>query len=108
MWESVERVDPGRAADYRTKGWWREATFLSDVARHAAARPDHPAVVAYEDDRLARELTYGELPVLVDRFAGALAALLYEWLYLRPLAPKPVGPAETGVLEPRPGDTAVS
>src|SRR6266496_46878 len=75
MWESVERVDPGRAADYRTKGWWREATFLSDVARHAAARPDHPAVVAYEDDRLARELTYGELPVLVDRFAGALAAL---------------------------------
>jgi aquaporin TIP len=39
---------------------------------------------------------------------GALAALLYEWLYLQPLAPVPVGPEETGVLEPRPGDTAAS
>ena len=39
---------------------------------------------------------------------GALAALLYEWLYLRPLAPVPVGPAETGVREPRPGDAAAS
>ena len=39
---------------------------------------------------------------------GAAAALLYDWLYLRPLEPEPVGPPETGVLEPRPGDTAVS
>lgn len=39
---------------------------------------------------------------------GAVAALAYEFLYLRPLAPEPVGPAETGVLEPRPGDAAVS
>jgi aquaporin TIP len=39
---------------------------------------------------------------------GTIAALLYEWLYLRPLAPVPVGPAETGVLEPRPGDAAAS
>jgi aquaporin Z len=39
---------------------------------------------------------------------GALAAVLYEWLYLRPVRPLPVGPPETGVLEPRPGDTAVS
>lgn len=40
---------------------------------------------------------------------GALvAALAYEWLYLRPLAPAPVGPPESGVLEPRPGDTATS
>jgi glycerol uptake facilitator-like aquaporin len=35
-------------------------------------------------------------------FAGALvAALTYEWLYLRPARPAPVGP-------PRPGDAAVS
>ena len=41
--------------------------------------------------------------------AGAvLAAVAYEWLYLRPPRPLPVGPPETGVLEPRPGDTAVS
>jgi MIP family channel proteins len=40
---------------------------------------------------------------------GALAAgVLYEWLYLRPLAPVPVGPPETGVREPRPGETAAS
>ena len=39
---------------------------------------------------------------------GVVAALLYEWLYLRPLAPVPVGPAETGVREPRPGDAAAS
>ena len=37
-----------------------------------------------------------------------LAAGLNEWLYLRPLAPIPVGPPETGVREPRPGETAVS
>ena len=39
---------------------------------------------------------------------GALAAVVYEWLYLRPPAPLPVGPPETGVIEPRPGDAAVS
>jgi MIP family channel proteins len=37
-----------------------------------------------------------------------LAALAYEYLYLRPLRPVPVGPPETGVVEPRPGDAAVS
>jgi len=42
-------------------------------------------------------------------FAGAvLAALAYEWLYLRPPRPLPVGPPETGVIEPRAGDSAVS
>ena len=39
---------------------------------------------------------------------GVLAALAYEWLYLRPLRPAVVGPPETGVVEPRPGDTALS
>jgi aquaporin Z len=39
---------------------------------------------------------------------GALAAVLYEFLYLRPPRPIPVGPPETGVDEPRPGDAAVS
>jgi hypothetical protein len=41
--------------------------------------------------------------------AGAVvAALAYEYLYLRPLAPVPVGPPETGIEEPRPGETAAS
>jgi aquaporin TIP len=39
---------------------------------------------------------------------GGLAALLYELLYLRPLEPAVVGPPETGLEEPRPGETAVS
>jgi aquaporin TIP len=39
---------------------------------------------------------------------GGAAALLYDLLYLRPPRPIPVGPPETGVEEPRPGDTAVS
>jgi aquaporin Z len=39
---------------------------------------------------------------------GVAAALAYEYLYLRPLAPVPVGPPETGVEEPRPGETAAS
>src|SRR2546421_10445059 len=39
----------------------------------------------------------------VGPFAGAVvAALGYEWLYLRPPRPLPVGPPETGVVEPRP------
>lgn len=45
----------------------------------------------------------------VGPFAGGvLGALAYEWLYLRPLQPPVVGPPETGVVEPRPGDTALS
>jgi len=40
--------------------------------------------------------------------AGAVvAALLYEYLFLR-TPPEPVGPPETGVLEPGPGDLAAS
>src|SRR5436190_759117 len=39
---------------------------------------------------------------------GALAALAYDFLYLRPPRPEPVGPPETGVLEPRPGDASTS
>src|SRR3954453_19719683 len=37
---------------------------------------------------------------------AVLAALAYEWLYLRPLEPVPVGPPETGVEEPAPGRAA--
>jgi MIP family channel proteins len=39
---------------------------------------------------------------------GVIAACVYELLYLRPARPAPVGPAETGVEEPRPGDAALS
>jgi MIP family channel proteins len=39
---------------------------------------------------------------------GALAALVYDWLYLRPPRPTLVGTPDSGVIEPRPGDTAIS
>ncbi len=46
---------------------------------------------------------------IVGPLAGAAAAaLLYDYLYLRPLAPVPVGPPETGLEEPRPGEAARS
>ena len=38
---------------------------------------------------------------------GAAAALLYEWLYLRPTKPTSVGAPGTGLDEPRPGDPAL-
>jgi aquaporin TIP len=45
----------------------------------------------------------------VGPIAGALiAALVYEYLYLRPVEPPVVGTPESGVDEPRPGETAVS
>ena len=41
--------------------------------------------------------------------AGAVfAALVYDYLYLRPLRPLVVGTPDSGVDEPRPGETAVS
>jgi len=39
---------------------------------------------------------------------GGLAALIYDQLYIRGLQPPVVGPPETGLEEPRPGETAVS
>ena len=39
---------------------------------------------------------------------AVVAAVGYEWLYLRPLAPPVVGTPESGVAEPRPGDAAQS
>jgi aquaporin TIP len=38
---------------------------------------------------------------------GAIAGLVYELVYLRPLEPAPVGVEGTGVDEPGPGDTAL-
>jgi aquaporin TIP len=39
---------------------------------------------------------------------AVLAGFAYQWFYLRPLEPEPVGPPETGVEEPGPGRSAVS
>jgi MIP family channel proteins len=63
---------------------------------------------AFGPELLAREWSDAWVWYAGPFIGGALAALAYEWLYLRPLRPLPVGPPETGVIEPRPGDTAVS
>ena len=68
---------------------------------HRAERgePGDPAALA---DRLFRDTT-GALEL-----RALIASLVYEYLYLRPLAPPVVGTPESGVAEPRPGDTASS
>jgi MIP family channel proteins len=44
----------------------------------------------------------------VGPFAGAvIAAVIYEVLYLRPPRPLPVGPPESGLEEPAPGEAAL-
>mgnify|MGYP001049043347 CR=1 FL=1 len=45
---------------------------------------------------------------LEERGLPPAARALYELLYLRPTRPEPVGPPETGLEEPRPGDAALS
>jgi MIP family channel proteins len=63
---------------------------------------------AFGPELLAREWTNFWVWYAGPVVGGVLAAVAYEWLYLRPLRPVPVGPPETGVIEPRPGETAVS
>jgi MIP family channel proteins len=63
---------------------------------------------AFGPELLAREWADAWIWYAGPAVGAVLAALAYEWLYLRPLRPLPVGPPETGVIEPRPGDTAVS
>ncbi|MGH3157421.1 MAG: AMP-binding protein [Streptosporangiaceae bacterium] len=60
---------------YRAAGWWRDQTLLDDLTDHALKRPAHPAVIAYEAGKLVHEISYAELEVLVERFAGALTQL---------------------------------
>jgi aquaporin TIP len=50
----------------------------------------------------------GWIYYLGPAIGGVVAAVGYDWLYLRPLAPPVVGTPESGVAEPRPGDAAES
>jgi len=61
---------------YRANGWWRDATFLADLAAAARANPAKPAIIAtraFAKD--VRTITYGELAAHVDRFASGLIEL---------------------------------
>jgi cyclohexanecarboxylate-CoA ligase len=96
MWDTLVPVEPSRAAEYYRRGWWRRETFLDDLWRHAAQRPEAAAIIAYESGTHARTLTYQQLAKTVDRFAGALIELgvgpgdvvmahLPNWWMLTPL-----------------------
>lgn len=75
--ESLRLPSAEVAARYRAAGWWRDETFLDDLARAAETRPEHPAIIAYQGDT-PRTICYRELADLVERFAGALLALGVE------------------------------
>lgn len=96
MWETLMPVGPSRAAEFYARGWWREETFLDDLARAVADRPEAPAIIAYRDGSHDRTLSYRELAATVERFAGALTELgvgqgdvvlvhLPNWWMLAPL-----------------------
>ncbi len=61
------RFDPERAREYVRRGWWRDDTISKWLARHAAERPDAPAVV-----HGANVLSWAQLADKVARLAGAL------------------------------------
>lgn len=61
--------DPAAARDYYTAGLWRQDTFYTLLAKHAARAPDAPAL---RDGR--RTLSWRELNARVDALADNLAA----------------------------------
>jgi MIP family channel proteins len=64
---------------------------------------------AFGPELLSRHWTDAWVWYVGPFLGGALAALVYDTLYLRVQRPLlPVGPPDTGVIEPRPGDAAAS
>jgi aquaporin Z len=63
---------------------------------------------AFGPELAARSWTGWWIYWLGPAIGAVLAALLYEFLYLGPSKPAVVGTPESGVDEPRPGDTALS
>lgn len=61
--------DPARAAEYAARGWWRDDTLPQWLARHAAERPDQPALV-----QAGASVSWKDLAVRVERFAAGLHA----------------------------------
>jgi cyclohexanecarboxylate-CoA ligase len=66
-------VDPELARHYRRNGWWRDTTFLDDLAQSARSRPDAPALINGRTvDDTVRVVPYHEFDQLVRRIAGRL------------------------------------
>lgn len=71
---------PDLAHRYRQNGWWRDETFLDDLAAWARVHPDAPAFITGRTDpggagRSIRELSYREYHEHVERFACGLYEL---------------------------------
>lgn len=75
MWDSLLAPTQEDSARYRANGWWRDTTFLDDLARHAAERPDSPAVIGYLGGEQEVHLGWAQLADRVERTAAALEAL---------------------------------
>lgn len=66
-------VDPDLARHYRSNGWWRDTTFLDDLAQSVRTRPDEPVLVnGRAADDTVRVVSYREFHGLVRRTAGGL------------------------------------
>ena len=75
MWDTLRPPPAEERAAYYAAGWWREQTFLDDLARHALERPDREAVVGYAGATLERTLTWADYAASVERCAAALTEL---------------------------------
>ena len=75
MWDTLRPAPAEERAAYYAAGWWREETFLDDIARNARERPDHQAVVGYVGGTLERTLSWADYAASVQRCAAALTEL---------------------------------
>jgi cyclohexanecarboxylate-CoA ligase len=66
-------VDPELVRHYRSNGWWRDTTFLDDLAESVRLRPDEPVLInGRTADGTVRVVTYREFDQLTRRIAGGL------------------------------------
>jgi cyclohexanecarboxylate-CoA ligase len=58
---------------YYDAGWWRSGTFVDDLRRNAAERPDKTAVIGHSNTTGRTDrVSYAELARLTDRMANGL------------------------------------
>ena len=69
-------VDSDLARHYRSNGWWRDTTFVDDLAESVRTRPDEPVLInGRSADGTVRVVSYHEFDQLVRRIAGGLDEL---------------------------------
>ena len=78
--------------------------FLGGPLTGAAMNPAR----AFGPELIGNFWAQGWIYYLGPAIGAVVAAVLYDRLYLRPLAPAVVGTPQSGVAEPRPGDAAQS